>query len=102
MNCESAFCSVSGSRDLLDVLEAISDIAYWQDLGLKLDLKKSQLEIIDLNCRGDVKKCRMEMISLWMDRGNASWCALVRALASPPEEERCINLAKKIAAEHKS
>ena len=58
MNYESAFCSVSGPKHLLDVLEAISDVVDWQDLGLKLGLKESQLEIIDLNCQKDVEKCR--------------------------------------------
>ena len=38
------------------------------------------------------------MISLWLDTGNASWRALVRALASPLVGKR--DLAEKIAAEH--
>ena len=80
------------------VLEAVRDVVNWKYLGLTLGLEKPQLDIMDQNCRGIVKDCRMEMISLWLDTGNASWRALVRALASPLVEKR--NLAMKIAAEH--
>ena len=80
------------------MLEAIQDIVNWQYLGLKLGLEKPQLDIMDRNCQGKVKDCQMEMISQWLDTGNSSWRALVRALASPLVGKR--DLAMKIAAEH--
>ena len=81
------------------VLEAVHDVVNWQYLGLKLGLEKPQLDIIDQNKQGIVGKCQMEMISQWLDTGNASWRALVRALASPLVGKR--GLAMKIAAEHR-
>ena len=78
------------------VLEAVHDVVNWQYLGLKLGLEKPQLDIIDQNCRGIVEKCQMEMIYRWLDTGNASWRALVRALASKLVGKR--DLAEKIAA----
>ena len=80
------------------MLEAVHDVVNWQYLGLKLGLEKPQLDIMDQNCRGIVGNCQMEMISRWLDTGNASWRALVRALASPLVGKR--DLAMKIAAEH--
>ena len=96
--CVFTFCSVSGSSDLVPVLEAVHDVVNWQYLGLTLGLEKSQLDIMDRNCRGIVEDCRKEMISRWLHTGNASWRALVRALSSPLVGKR--DLAMKIAAEH--
>ena len=81
-----------------DLLEATISVTEWKSLGLKLKLKKYQLENIDDNNRGKVKDCRREMISQWLDTGNASWCALVRALASPLVGKR--GLAMEIAEKH--
>ena len=78
------------------VLEAVHDVVNWQYLGLTLGLEKPQLDIMDRNYRGIVEDCRMEMISWWLNTGNASWRALVRALASKLVNRR--DLAMKIAA----
>ena len=80
------------------MLAAVHDVVNWKYLGLTLGLEKPQLDIMDRNKQGIVEECRMEMISRWLDTGNASWRALVRALASPLVEKR--DLAMKIAAEH--
>ena len=54
--------------------------------------------MIYIDHSGNVRDCLKAMISLWLDTGNASWRALVRALASPLVGKR--DLAGKIAAEH--
>ena len=70
----------------------------WHSLGLALHLEKYRLDVIHIDHRGNVRDCLKAMIPLWLDTGNASWRALVRALSSPLVEKR--DLAMKIAAEH--
>ena len=90
---------ISGPKDLLALLEATVSLNDWHSLGLLLGLEKYQLDRIDINKRGIVEDCKKAMMSMWLDTGNATWCALVRALTS----SQLVNkkaLAKKIAAEH--
>ena len=89
-------CFVSDSSDPL--LEAISHVDDWHFLGLALDLEKYRLDVIHIDHRGNVRDCLKAMISLWLHTGNASWRALVRAIASPLVGKK--DLAEKIAAEH--
>ena len=96
-------CFVSDSSDVLDILEnAIITVNEpvddwpWHSLGLALDLEKYRLDVIHIDHRKN--DCLKAMISLWLGTGNASWRALVRALASPLVGKS--DLAKKIAAEH--
>ena len=98
-------CFVSDSSDFLDILEKAIitvnetvDELPWHSLGLALDLEKYRLDVIHIDHRGNVRDCLKAMISLWLDTGNASWHALVRALASPLVGKK--DLAEKIAAEH--
>ena len=81
------------------MVKAVHDVVNWQYLGLTLGLEKPQLNIINQNYRGIVEDCRKEMISQWLDTGNASWRALVRALAASKLVVK-MDLAMKIAAEH--
>ena len=98
-------CFVSDSDDVLDILEkAIITVNEpvddwpWHSLGLALDLEKYRLDVIHIDHRGNVRDCLKAMISLWLGTGNASRCALVRALSSPLVGKK--DLAEKIAAEH--
>ena len=84
--------------NLNDLLEAILSVTAWKQLGLNLGLEKYKLDNIEINKHWIVQDCQMEMISLWLDTGDASWRALVRALASKQVEKK--DLAEKIAAEH--
>ena len=95
-------CFVSDCSDILEnaiitVNEPVNDLP-WHSLGLALDLEKYRLDVIHIDHRGNVRDCLKAMISLWLHTGNASWCALVRAIASPLVGKR--DLAEKIAAEH--
>ena len=90
-------------KAVITVNEAVNDLP-WHSLGLALDLEKFRLNVIHIDHRGNVRDCLKAMISLWLNTGNASWRALVRALASPLVGKR--DLAEKIhahvavAAEH--
>ena len=78
------------------ILEAISSVQEWQSLGLKLGLKKHQLDAIAIDKRGIVNECKMEMVSKWLNSNKASWQCLVKALRSPLLEKTslAINIAK--------
>ena len=82
----------------LDLVEAIFNVNNWMSLGLKLGLNNAELGAIEIQKFGNVQACRMEMISQWLNTGDASWRALVRALASKLVGKK--GLARSIAAEH--
>ena len=84
-------------KAIITINEPVNDWP-WHSLGLALDLEKYRLDVIHIDHRGNVRDCLKAMISLWLHTGNASWRALVRALASPLVEKK--DLAMKIAAEH--
>ena len=54
----------------------------WCELGLELELKYSQLEVIRVNHRQDVKSCFREMLHNWLNRADPppTWEALIEAL----------------------
>ena len=87
-------------NDLVPVLKAILTVNGWQALGLMLGLKKYALDVIDLHNRGKVEDCRIEMVSQWLDTGEATWRRLVQALESPMVNKR--GLAVEIARQHPS
>ena len=87
--------------NLTDLLKAtISVTANWKNLGLLLGLQSFELDVINSTNKGDVNDCQRDMITKWLNTGDASWRALVRALASPLVGKR--GLAMSIAAEHPS
>ncbi len=80
------------------VLEAIISVNDWHSLGLVLGMEKYVLDSIKINYATSVIDCQKAMISLWLDTGDASWSALVRALSSPLVGNK--GLARKIADQH--
>ena len=79
------------------VLEAIISVNDWHSLGLVLGMEKYVLDMIDIDHR-TVMDRQKAMISRWLDTGDASWSALVRALSSPLVGNK--GLARKIADQH--
>ena len=63
-----------------------------------LGLKKDALDRIDQNKRGIVEDCRKEMLSQWLDTGEATWHCLVQALMSPLVNKK--GLATVLAKQH--
>jgi len=48
--------------------------AYWNEIGIYLDFRPEQLEIIKLDNLGDVKRSCNDMFIKWLERDpNASW-----------------------------
>ena len=91
-------CYITGSSDdLIALLEETISVNDWYALGMVLGLERYQLEDIKINHMTEID-CRRKMISQWMHTGDASWRALVRALASPLVLN--MGLAKRIAAKH--
>ena len=52
------------------------------DLGIELDLDKSDLEVIQQNFHGDINSCFTEMLKLWLSQVDPlpKWEALIKAL----------------------
>ena len=71
------------SGNLIKVFNLSSEATTkWFELGLELGLKYSQLEVIRVNNRQDVKSCFREMLHEWLNTADPppSWEALIEAL----------------------
>ena len=55
------------------------------DIGLELDLDITDLTRIDATHRGDIGRCFVEMLTLWLKQVDPppSWSAMVAALQDP-------------------
>lgn len=57
------------------------DVIQWYVLGIKLNLPQSVLATIEVNHPRDVERCRLEMLTKWLQRTpTASWRDIVQAL----------------------
>ena len=55
----------------------------WHDLGLRLELKKGTLEVIESNHPKNAQRCLSEMLSTWLKvEPRATWHTLCAALRS--------------------
>ena len=82
--------------DLVDVLDLLKKCGFpetkWHKLGLRLGLRKSTLDVIEMMHRGDVSRCMTECLSQWLrradnvdSRGGATFDSLSDALRSMNE-----------------
>ena len=67
-------CTCVGVDDLVDVLDLLKRCGFpkvnWYDLGLRLGLRKSTLDVIEKNHPHDVSRCMTECISQWLSRAD--------------------------------
>ena len=84
----------TGIDDLVMVKRFLKYFNNWQSLGLKLGLLYPRLERIEEEQHGDVNKCTMKMLAVWLQRqdnvsqvGVPSWSALQTALKNIGENE---------------
>ena len=80
-----------------DLLEAITMVTDWYELGLKLGLNVDILQKIETDCRS-VKECQRKMILKWLNTGSACWSSLVKALNSPLVDRQ--GIVKQITKDH--
>ena len=68
--------------DLKDLLYAIEDVtADWMTLGVSLKLPLAKLKEIESQYKHDVGRCKMEMLTLWLNMDvHATWELLASAL----------------------
>uniref|UniRef100_A0A1X7TJK8 Death domain-containing protein n=1 Tax=Amphimedon queenslandica TaxID=400682 RepID=A0A1X7TJK8_AMPQE len=63
-----------GVDDLVDVLDLLKGCGFpkvnWYDLGLRLGLRKSTLDVIEKNHPHDVSRCMTECLSQWLSRAD--------------------------------
>ena len=73
-------------KDLKTVKKAVWGArTKWMDIGLELDLDVTDLTAIDATHRGDIGRCFIEMLTLWLKQVDPSptWSAMVAALQEP-------------------
>ena len=64
--CPYYYVHITAENDLCDVLAVIRDLNDWKDLGIQLGLLYSFLKRIDLEQRGIIASCKMEMLFVWL------------------------------------
>ena len=72
--------------DLKDIVSEIRETrCQWENIGLQLEIKKSDLEAIDKENRGDTQKCLTEMLTHWLRQGSSptTWSTLISVLKHP-------------------
>ena len=63
------------------LLEELNDVDNWFLFGAFLGVPVKQLQKIESSHRGEVERCKIEMLQYWLDNNvNASWKDVVRAL----------------------
>ena len=84
------------------MLAEINDLVNWKELGLQLGLLYSSLKKIDLEQRGVISSCKIEMLSAWLQKqdnvshvqkGVPSWSVLGAALKRIGEHETADRIA---------
>ena len=73
-------------KDLKTVRKAIWDARMkWMDIGVELDLDITDLNAIESMHRGDIGRCFVEMLTLWLKQVDIppTWSAIVAALREP-------------------
>ena len=70
----ACFVHCIGIEDLVDVLDLLKRCGFpetkWYELGLRLGLLKSTLDVIEKNHPHDVNRCMTECISQWLSRAD--------------------------------
>ena len=74
-------------------MKSVSD---WHSLGIYLDLKIHQLDIIEKNHHGDIERCRTEMLIAWLNSiTTPTWEAIVEALGQMEQGRVADDIRKK-------
>ncbi len=95
----SVVCYIAESTGLIGALfRATIGVDDWYSLGLALGLDVYEVFWIHNDNIESASDCQKAMISQWLNTDNASWRALVRALAYPPVTRS--DLAIEIALQH--
>ena len=88
--------------------EAVSSCVKWYGLGLKLGLKHSRLQEIEIERLRDVPSCRRDMIAAWLrkedqvvKKGGPTWKQLIQALKSIGEISLSEEISLKITKQRK-
>ena len=81
--------NIADINDLHEVLGMLVDItSRWMELGIALGLKKPTLDTISYENPYDLSKCKMEMLSHWLQwrddsKATCNWQSLAAALRHP-------------------
>ena len=73
-------------KDLKTVRKAVWGArTKWMDIGLELDLDITDLNAIELTHRGDIGRCFIDMLTLWLKQVDPPpiWSTMVAALQEP-------------------
>lgn len=78
--CDNILCFPIDSSHFLIILNFLKNFNDWFDLGIHLGLKLTALKEIENDFQRQERRCKIEMIQLWLDGNNASKSSLMKAL----------------------
>ena len=75
--------------------DELKEVVDWQGLGLQLRLTYSELKIIEVENRGNVRKSLRKMLDVWLESNpNSSWEQIVEALEKINKKTLAVRLKK--------
>ena len=105
--CSAELCVPTAEDDLGPVMESLSAVTEWYNLGLALGLTPRVLDEIQYYAPISASACKRRMLLAWLQRkGNVgklwydlpTWCSLAKALRTETVSSALI--ADKIEREH--
>ena len=80
-----------GLEDLPFLHRELHQVSHkWYSLGVQLEIPIGTLKRIESDNNHQTSKCLLEMLTVWLQRTNPTWNALIEALESSPVDERLV------------
>ena len=92
--------SAPSALKLIDVVNILKPVNKWFELGVQLEIEHSKLEEIEIEERNDLGKCKIKMVSHWLESDTtASWKKLYGALKAIDKPRICEGIITKVLQE---
>ena len=91
----SAWCTCLGTPTVPLLMEHLDDVTQWKEFGMHLlptETANTEIEIIDKGHSNDVRECKRQLYTVYLQQGPRTWERVVEAL----EKSRHFCIAQKI------
>ena len=93
INCVSIKRITTDDSHMSVLLTALSSVHQWFSLGIHLGLSSPTLYTIEENRRGQVERCRIDMLDVWLkgpEEKRSKYCLQLALQQLSPEEHQVI------------
>ena len=106
-NLNAAESDESKRPELRELLaEVATKTNKWKAIAIELNFELSEIELIDLEQRGEIRQCFMQVFDRWKRQCSPenpySWATMIKVLHSPIVEENALarRISKKYSHAH--